>query len=124
MLPRPRPHQHDGRWRSNTMAGQPAPTRNKPGAHGGNTTMKGPLDSRINRLEAAFADPRDRTPKRVIRIVTSDQEEEAALELAKAEGWDPEGDDICVIRLVKLTAARKEVAPAGSGQPCVLSKNW
>lgn len=86
--------------------------------------MKGPLDSRINRLEAAFADPRDRTPKRVIRIVTSDQEEEAALELAKAEGWDPEGDDICVIRLVKLTAAWKEVAPAGSGQPCVLSKNW
>lgn len=83
--------------------------------------MKGPLISRLEKLEAALPDPKSIRKKRVIRIVASGEEEAAAVALAKAEGWEPDSDDICVIRLI--VPARN--APGIKGQPPrVMSKNW
>lgn len=85
--------------------------------------MKGSLGARLDRLEAALPDPNNARPQRVIRIVASDEEEAAARELAKAEGWDPVSNDICIIRLIAHTASQK--AEGSFRQPPrVMSKSW
>jgi hypothetical protein len=79
--------------------------------------MKGPLGARLDRLEAALPD--DDRPRRVIRIVASDKEEVEARDLATAEGWDPGGDDICIIRLICSAPTSERTKP-----PYVQSKSW
>ncbi|KQZ80897.1 hypothetical protein ASD64_11435 [Mesorhizobium sp. Root157] len=83
--------------------------------------MKGPLSTRLEKLEAAFPDPKNARQKRVIRIVASDKEEAEAMELAKAEGWEPDSDDICIIRLI---APGTKTTGVTSQPPRVMSKNW
>lgn len=79
--------------------------------------MKGPLAARLDRLEASL--PGSDRPRRVIRIVASDREKDEAHALARAEGWDPDGDDICLIRLICSTSTSGRPKP-----PYVQSKSW
>lgn len=81
--------------------------------------MSSVLHTRLARLEEKAA-PKAKEPARVIRLVTSQEEYEAALELAKAEGYDPEGGDIAIIRLIVPAPGQPPVdCPAR-----VSSKSW
>ena len=57
------------------------------------------LANRIDKLSARL--PAAAPSRRVIRIVANKEDEAAALELARAEGYDPEKDnDVIIIRLI------------------------
>ena len=73
------------------------------------------LANRIDKL-AAKLPPATRT-RRVIRIVANKEDEVAALELAKAEGYDPEKDNHVVI--IRLIAGVKDT-PVEPREPTVL----
>ena len=72
------------------------------------------LASRLGKLEARLPNPR---PHRVIQIVASNHDEAKALELAKAEGYDPERDDNLVI--LNLITGVSSSERAGPDQPQV-----
>lgn len=81
--------------------------------------MSSVLHTRLARLEEK-ALPKAKEPARVIRLVTSQEEYEAALELAKAEGYDAEGGDIAIIRIVVPAPGQ----PPVDCPPRVSSKSW
>jgi hypothetical protein len=77
------------------------------------------LSNRLSRIEAAM--PAQKVERRVLRIVASANDEARAVELAKAEGWKPDSDDICVFRLISLNPG---IENRQAGAPRVMSKNW
>lgn len=75
------------------------------------------LNQRIAKLEAATAGVTG--APRVIRLLCSQGQEDAAHQLALAEGWDEKSNDICIIRqMVSMTG--KPSAPFAQ----VMSKSW
>jgi len=78
--------------------------------------MKGPLNSRLDKLEAAFPDPSAR-PKRVVRIVASDEEEAEARALTAADGLDPDNGDITIIRLIAFSPRQNECSATDHDKP-------
>lgn len=84
--------------------------------------MSSVLQTRLARLEEK-ALPKAKAPARVIRLVTSQEEYEAALELAKAEAealGDDRDDLVTIIRIVVPAPGQPPVdCPAR-----ITSKSW
>ena len=62
------------------------------------------ITARLDRLESKI--PAPEKPRRVIRIVASDQEEAEAVKLLEAEDYDPDSGDIAIIRLIAVPAGQ------------------
>ncbi len=66
--------------------------------------MANPLTARLDKLEAKVA-PSTPAERRVFRIVTHETDEQLIrLQMIEA-GWNPEGNDLCIVRRIVTPAS-------------------